>query len=442
MLLLAAALPAAEFKAGFGRASITPKTPIAMSGYAGRSGPSEGAVHDLWAKALALQDPAGNRFVIVTLDLSTIPRNFAEEIATRVRKTHGLPADRLLLNCSHTHAGPVIRANLHALPETEGAAAQVVTEYTRGLIDTVVETIGASLRDLSAARLAVAHGRAEFGANRREPTPDGFKLGYNPKGPTDHDVPVIIVTAPNGRLRGVLFGYACHNTTLTAKNFQLSGDYAGFAQAELEIRHPGATALFLELCGGDQNPRPRGTMELARQNGQDLAAAVDRALSGRSRKLRPPLRTAMVSAELTFAPHTREMFAAKVNDPDRWRARHAKEMLAAYDAGHPLTSIPYPVQVLRFSKDLTLIALGGEVVVDFALRAKKEFGGEDTVIAGYSNDVMCYIPSVRVLKEGGYEAVDSLIYDGMPGPFDETVEDKVFAAMREAMRKAGRNLPR
>ena len=75
--------------------------------------------------------------------------------------------------------------------------------------------------------------------------------------------------------------------------------------------------------------------------------------------------------------------------------------------------------------------------------AKREFRprsgkGEDLIVAGYSNDVMCYIPSLRVLKEGGYEAVDSLVYDGMPGPFDERVEETIFAAMRKAMAAVGR----
>ena len=76
-------------------------------------------------------------------------------------------------------------------------------------------------------------------------------------------MPVLKITGPDGKLRAVLFGYACHNTTLTAEVYQLSGDYAGFAAAELEAKHPGATALFLMLCGADQNPSPRGTVELA-----------------------------------------------------------------------------------------------------------------------------------------------------------------------------------
>ncbi|MCL4402742.1 MAG: hypothetical protein M1436_08790 [Acidobacteria bacterium] len=249
------------------------------------------------------------------------------------------------------------------------------------------------------------------------------------------------VTDPNGRVRAVLIGYACHNTTLGASNYKLSGDYAGFAQIAIEKKHPGATAMFMQLCGADQNPNPRGTFELAEQHGDELAAAVERVLAGRMRVVRSPIRASLETVQLKFAPHTREMFEQRLNDPDRWKVRHARQMLRLYDEGHPLRSIPYPVQAIRFGKDLTLLALGGEVVVDYALRAKREFGGEDMIVAGYANDVMCYIPSRRVLNEGGYEAVDSLIYDGMPGPFDQDVEETIFSAMRNALERVGRALP-
>jgi len=51
---------------------------------------------------------------------------------------------------------------------------------------------------------------------------------------------------------------------------------------------------------------------------------------------------------------------------------------------------------------------------------------------------MCYIPSDRVLQEGGYEAVDNLVYYGQPGPFAPGVEGRVFQAIREVMKKVGR----
>jgi len=118
--------------------------------------------------------------------------------------------------------------------------------------------------------------------------------------------------------------------------------------------------------------------------------------------------------------------------------RRAQRMLAAMDAGHPVAQTAYPVQALRFGTGLTLLALGGEVVVDYALRAQREYPGEALIVAAYSNSVMCYIPSERVLAEGGYEAVDNLVYYGQPGPFAPGVEATVFQAIRQAMKKVGR----
>ena len=95
----------------------------------------------------------------------------------------------------------------------------------------------------------------------------------NPEGPVDHDVPVLRVETPDGKLRAVVFGYACHNTTL--QFYQWCGDYAGFAQKYLEEKHPGATALFWMGCGGDANPLPRSKVELCKKYGRELADAVE-----------------------------------------------------------------------------------------------------------------------------------------------------------------------
>jgi hypothetical protein len=196
------------------------------------------------------------------------------------------------------------------------------------------------------------------------------------------------------------------------------------------------------LCGGDQNPRPRGTTNLVEQHGRALAVAVEGALSATMQPVRPPLQCSHRVIQLDFAPHTREQFASEASGPDKFRQRRARRMLAAYDAGRPVRQLSYPVQAIRFHDDLTLLALGGEVVVDYARRARQEFAGENLVIAAYCHDVSCYIPSRRVLREGGYEAVESMIYYGQPGPFAENVEDAIFAAAREVMKTAGAKVNR
>jgi hypothetical protein len=191
------------------------------------------------------------------------------------------------------------------------------------------------------------------------------------------------------------------------------------------------------LCGGDQNPNPRGTVDLALRHGAALAAEVGRVLSTGLRPLSPPIRTALETVSLDFAPHTRAAFEAEARSPDVFRQRRARLMLAAYDADKPVRHTPYPVQAVRLGGDLTFLALAGEPVVDYALRLKRELPGEDLIVAGYCHDVMCYIPSRRVLREGGYEAVHNTIYYGQPGPFTDDIEDSVVAAVGRVAEAVG-----
>jgi neutral ceramidase len=438
VLLSAFSLAAADYKAGLGRIIITPDKPIYMSGYANRDHPSEGAIHDLWAKALVIEDHKGNRLAIVTTDLIGLPRSISDIVAARVEKAYGIDRAQLVLNSSHTHTGPLIRHNLEIMFELSPQDSQVVTDYAAALTERLVMVVGAALKDLAPANLWFGNGRAMFAINRRENTPKGVIIGENPTGPTDADVPVLKVTAPDGRLRAVLFGYACHNTTLTGQFYRISGDYAGFAQIAIEEANPGATALFVMLCGADQNPHPRSTLDLAHQHGAALSAEVNRVLAEKLTRVRGTTRAAFQVTELGFAPQSRDGFQARLQESNVHRVRHAKAMLRLYDDGNPIRRYPYPVQAIQFGKDLTFVALGGEVVVDYALRIKREFGSKGIIVAGYSNDVMSYIPSLRVLKEGGYEADQSMIYYGLPGPYDGEVEDHIMTTVGQVMKRVGR----
>ena len=442
LFLFASASWCADWKAGVGRAVITPDGPIYLSGYGARNHPSEGVIHDLWAKALALEDRRGGRVVIVTTDVIGLPRWLTDLVAARVQKAHGLDRARLVINSSHTHTGPYIRGNLPTMFALAPDDQRVVEAYSQRLADTLVTVIDAAIRDLAPAEVSSGNGAAGFAINRREPSPNGVRIGENPAGPVDKDVPVLRVTGADGKLRVVLFGYACHNTTLTGEFYKISGDYAGFAQLDLERQHPGSTAMFLMLCGADQNPHPRSTLALAEQHGQTLATEVSRVLGSKMRPVHGLVRPAFEIVELGLAPHSRETFEARLHDPNPSRVRHAQAMLRDYDDRHPIRRYPYPVQAVALGRDWTLIALGGEVVVDYALRLKREYGATGLVVAGYSNDVMSYIPSLRVLREGGYEPDTSMLGYGLPGPYDAEVEDRIFGAIHSMMSKRLGRRPR
>lgn len=426
------------YRAGVARVKITPDKPIWLSGYATRTHASDGVLHEIWAKALAIQEGKSKPIVIVTADLVGFPRVLTDEVARQVQEKFGIERSRLLFNTCHTHTGPVVWPNLSTAYDLPPGEEENLRRYARKLEADLVALIGRAVADLAPADLSYGHGKADFAVNRREPTGKGFKIGVNRNGQGDHEVPVLRVTRANGKIVAVLFGYACHNTTLTEKFYQISGDYAGFAQSELEQAHPGANAMFLMLCGADQNPNPRSQVELARRYGKELADSVQAVLSGPMQPVRGAVRSSYLVTKLAFAPQSRETFEKESHSPVTSRARRAQAILRAMDEHHPVVDTPYPVQAFRFGKSLTLLALGGESVVGYDLRAKQEFPGEPLIVAGYSNDVMCYIPTRKILAEGGYEPVDSMVYYGQPGPLAEDVEERVFGAIRETMRAVGR----
>ncbi len=432
-------LDAAEWKAGVARVDTSPTAPVRMAGYASRTKLSEGVAHPLFAKALALEDGAGHRVVIVTCDIIWFRRPFTERVATRVKAKHGLPREDLVLFASHTHAGPT-PADADDDPPREGFEANAA--YTKDLEDKVVAVIGEAIGKLEPANLSYGIGRAHFALNRREPTERGIRLGKNPQGPTDESVPILRVARGDGKPMAIVFGYACHNTTLRPDMMRIDPDFAGYAQDRVEADNPGAVALFVTGCAGDADPHPFGTLPMAKDHGQDLAEAVKLVL-GHPKWMTPltgTLRSAYLETTLRFAgPTDRTSYEKRLNDPDNGRKGHARRMVEEFDRGRPIRAeYPhYSVQAIALGDRLTLLALSGEVVVDYATRLGRELGGEGRPlwVAAYANDVVGYIPSLRVLKEGGYEALDSFYWGTWPAPWAEDVEERVVDAAHRVVEK-------
>jgi hypothetical protein len=415
------------WRVGVARMDITPAPGIWMAGFAARTCASERVALPLYGKALALEDARGRRAVLVTVDLLGVTAATTARLADALRTSHGVPREGLLVNASHTHSGPVTADMLTIAYDLPAGQPARIADYTRSLEERLAEAAGRALASLRPARLSFAEGRASFAANRR--------VQFSPDGPVDHAVPVLEVAFDDGGPGAIVFGYACHNTTLQAPWCGLHGDYAGVAQAVLEGRRPGASALFVAGCGGDANPKPRGTLELAQAHGTALADAVEHALGTRT-AVAAEIGLAYGVVDLPFAPPpTRAEWETRLQDPDPYVRKHARLMLdvLARD-GHLPRVQPAPVQVWRFGGTFTLIALGGEVVADYALRLKREHPGR-LWVAGYSNDVFGYLPSLRVLREGGYEGGGAMIYYGRPGPFAPDVEELVHAQVK-ALRQA------
>jgi neutral ceramidase len=444
-----AAESSSGWKAGVARVDTTPSKPVRMAGYASRTAPSQGVAHPLAAKALALEDARDHKVVFVTCDIIAFRRAFTNRVTERVKAKYGLPREDVVLFASHNHAGPspIESKSSNSLgansPPGEGLENNVT--YTIELENKIVDLIGEALTKMQPASLSYGIGRAHFALNRREPVANGIKLGKNPAGPTDESVPILQVQGTNGKPLAIVFGYACHNTTLRPDMMKIAADFAGFAQDRIEADHPGAVALFVTGCAGDADPHPFGTLEMAKNHGEELGEAVKFVLDHPTwmTNLTGPLHTAFTETTIHFGgPTDRASYEKLLKDPNRGRQGHAKRMIELIDQGRPVVAeYPhYSVHAFAVGDQLTLVALSGEVVVDYAIRLQKELGGENRTlwVAAYANDVIGYIPSVRVLKEGGYEGGESFYGSTWPTPLADDIESIVVNAAHEVVKKVRR----
>jgi len=437
------------WKAGVAKTVITPEEPMWMSGYGARTAPAEGKNDDLMCKTLVLEDADGKRLVLVTLDLVGIDRDTSGAVCETLKEKFGLERAQVAINCSHTHCGPVVGTNLKAMYSISDAQWGQVDRYTEALKAKIVDTVDRAIKDLAPSHVIWGASRATFAVNRREnkelEVPKIRAAGEALKGPSDHDVPVLIVHEtgnlnPNGKVKAIVFGYACHATTLSFQ--QWSADYCGYACRELEATHSGAVALFWAGCGADQNPIPRRTLELAQTYGKQLAASVQTVLSNTAGSAAPSLKP--LAGKLTAKYGEIPLEFARVPDKaeleteaakgTRYEQGRAKHLLARWAKDGKLSpTYPYPVQTWRLGDGPQWVILGGEVVVDYALRLKQEHGAERTWVAGYSNDVPAYIPSRRVLTEGGYEGASSMVIYGQPSPWAPMLEEAIVGEVRRQL---------
>lgn len=427
-------LAAESWKAGVAKANITPQQPMWMAGYAARTKPAEGKLTDLWAKALALEDAAGKQAVLVTLDLVGIERHFSVPLCEKLQARYQLDRSQIALNSSHTHSGPVVDRNLRPMHEysLEKPQQELIHQYADKLEADIIQVVGEALGKLAPAQLGWTSGKTDFAVNRRnnkEPEVPKLREAGQLKGPSDHDVPVLVVKDNSGKLVAVAAGYACHATVLSG--YEWSGDYPGNFQIAIEKAHPGTIAMYWAGCGADQNPIPRREVPLAEKYGNQLAAAVEEVLPGPLTPIAPKLSTTYEEIPLAFAQlPTRDELETQTKDTNKYIAMRARMLLEEMDAGKPLQpTYAYPIQVWRLGSEIQWFFLGGEVVVDFAIRTKAEQRGTKTWLAGYSNDVMAYIPSRRVLNEGGYEGGGAMVYYGQPTVWSERVEEQIMEAI-------------
>jgi putative membrane-bound dehydrogenase-like protein len=411
------------YSVGVARVDITPAYPIRLSGFGFRRTESEGVTRHISAKALAIDD--GEPAVLLTVDALAISGDIVREVAGRLERKAGLKPDRLAVTVSHSHTTPMLSGLVPTLfgQPIPKEHQEHIDRYTREFTDNLEKVALAALADRKPARLTWGTGKVGFAINRRTKSV-----------PVDHDLPILVVRdAKDDAVRAVYVSYACHCVTLS--NNKISGDWAGYAQETIENTLPGAVAFVSIGCAGDQNPRSGVSgdkAELAVEQAAEITREVKRLLGGYLAPVTGKLTASVRKLELPLAVPPREEFERKASQRTDAIGYHARVQLAKLDRGEKLLArVEYPVKTWAFGDALAMVFLPGEVVVDYSLRLKRELDGRRLWVNAYSNDVPGYVPSERVLKEGGYEGGGAMVYYDKPGPFQPGLEQPIIDAVRE-----------
>ncbi|MEN6625892.1 MAG: neutral/alkaline non-lysosomal ceramidase N-terminal domain-containing protein [Candidatus Sumerlaeia bacterium] len=449
------------YRIGVGKVDITPTKPMNMAGYGTRNKPGLGtAYHPLYASCLTIDD-GRNRTIFVHADLVSFQGwSTKTGIVTNVRQAmlerHGIGAEQIAFVPAHVHNGPVVSA----------------PEFNRDVTQKIIDLIDRTLAGARPGRLYFGRGSCDIAVNRRSNDAGGNYLWslINRYGATDHEVIVLKAVDLKGKPFAVAFNYACH--PITIGGYEYGSDFIGFAVDAIEKEVPGATALFLQGCAGDQRPDcPDANDPLAFHSsligpdkpnpalpagfGRRLGASVVEALRKPMEPVTGAVRSSLGKIELpvlagvkpdTKKPtwviptnfttgdwtntHVEKPWPESMRAPERRWLRLAELIRDSVNPdGTYKISQPAEILVTRIGDKFIHVGLCGEPTVAIGLRLKDQLRGHNVMVTGYTGFSTGYFLAAAQIIEGGYEAFAA----GKKVPYSPEAEDVVI---NKAMRLA------
>lgn len=434
-------------RAGAARVTITPPIGSAMIGFAGR-GRSDGLHDDLTATALVLEAPEAQtgrmtRLAIIACDLLWLETETIEAVCEAASRLADVPADNVVVTCSHTHYGPATDPSRDEGPQ--------IRPYLANLVHLLAGAVALARESAAPCRMGVGYGEAHIGVNRRERTADGrIILGQNPAGPCDRRVAVLRIDGVDGRPIATLLNFACHPVSLAGRCTHISADFPGVARHLVE-EHTGSLCLFVQGAAANINPLLMGWdwthpvrlglplgAEAVRVYGSITPGEDDAGGIGvaRSRIQLPPLLPSSVE-EGRAAVAALEADQSRLRDSGEagalwWvqrRLDRAEKGLAALQGGEAVPPIPAELAAVRLGRELGLMTAPGEIFTEIGQSIVARSPFRHTLYAAYTDGSIWYVPTRAAYPEGGYEVTHACLVAPEAG---ELLEEESVRLLHQA----------
>lgn len=394
------------FQLGVGRAVITPPLGSTMAGFAHRKGGAKTILDDLEVRLFWIESEGSpSAACVVTADIIGFSTGLTHRVRESLSERLGLDPAAILLAASHTHSGP------HTCENVDDGAGRPEPDYLDSLVEQISDAAYDAKRATRPVHLEVGHGRVSgFAINRRRIENGKSRMAPNPGGVRDDDVSVLVFRdTQTEEVVGLLFHYTCHPTILGT--YEISSEYPGVARRAIEKALGGIACGFLPGCFGDVRPActllgeksfRKGTPQDIAAFGQALAEEVVRAVKGATRRSEAAaIRALVTDVALPLEAASEEALLS--------------------------------LQRLDLTSEVSLVAMGGEVCVEYGHAIKRMRSGRVTIPVGYANGMVAYIPTAEMFGSGGYEPVDSVRYFGLPSPFKPELERRIHNALLDLL---------
>lgn len=426
------------WQVGYAEADITPAPmQVQMSGF-GRERYARGTLAPLMTQALVLQDPGGQRALLITADILDFDRVMVDVIRRAITRKHGIAPENILLTASHTHWGPAVRFRMSF------SVGGPNVWYMGFMEDQILASVEQAIANLSPG--TIEYGSIDFraiGCNRRTPKNGQITWGPYAQGSFDGHTPILRIKRHSTPNQLVLVGHACHPTD--SGNIQKwSPAYPGAMRAYLASHIPGARALFVQGCGADakvvhKDPESgklafTADPERAKTAGEKLGQAVlDHLEKGPMVTLEGSVTCVLKTGEISYGePWPKEEIARQAYEGNNksWATWAARQSLALPDTSR---TFQYDVQIWKLGNQLTLFAMEGEVCSPWGPMLRDMAATDNAMVVAYANSTGSYIPDQRIMREGGYEVMSSQQAYALPAPFTENIETEIKHIVKKAL---------
>ena len=432
-----------KLQAGVARQVISPPQGIYLIGYGERKKGNLGIHDELTATALVLTD-GKERIALVSSDLLAINEFVVDQVRKELRGTA-----KVVISCSHTHAGPITYADWRSSFKRRA--------YIKQLISQIVRVVNRAAKQLEPVTLSWGKTSSDIAINRREQQPDGtVEIGTNPHGPRDNAVGVLQVHTTAGIPLATIINFACHGTVLGPENRWVSADWIGAMRSKVEGQLGGLT-LFLQGATADLNPI-RNSLRNSEQPwaavqalGDQVATAVLKLcksgltplppteLSFRRHELwlpleapvkskRPPRRYRQILLSQSGLPS----FLSAAVDWLLWRFYPWRSRIEAHEGNW---SVPLRINILLLG-EVGLVTLGAEVFTEIGQHIKLSSPTKHTLLASVTDGCIGYLPTAKAHAQGGPEVELFSYFYRYPGRFAPESAAITIQAVQELLEKS------